>query len=96
MSVHPSGCDCGRYACRLRSKGISISPAATPTRRNSVPPTNDRYNGWEKGKAYEERPGGTQMPILSKDGQLIPIKKFNEQHRQGHETNRKRQQAAQP
>jgi hypothetical protein len=62
----------------MRRKSVQISTAATPTSHNRVPPTNDRFNNWEKGVASEPRPGGTRMPFLDKHGSTIPIKKFSE------------------
>lgn len=96
MNVHPHGCECGKYACELRLKGVSISPAATPTSRNNIPSDNNRYNGYEKGKAYETRASGERVPILNKDGQLIPIKTYNEKYRKVHEETRQAQRASQP
>lgn len=96
MSVHPRGCDCGKYACSLRAKGVLVSPRATPTSaRFDIPPNNNNYNSWEKGKAVEKRANGTEMPILDKHGSTIPIKKYVEQHRHTHEET-KRRRASQP
>lgn len=90
MSIHPFDCNCTAYACQLRSKAVQLSPAATPTRRNFVASNNARFNSWEKGIATEKRKGGTEMPILNKDGQVIPIKKFIEQRHKYDELRRKR------
>lgn len=46
--------------------------------KRGVPGDNARYNNWEKGKAYERRPGGTVMPYLDQHGEMIPIKPFTE------------------
>lgn len=45
-------------------------------RHNNKAPSPHRYNNWEKGKAGEDRPGGTRMPYLDKHGSMIPIKRF--------------------
>jgi hypothetical protein len=76
MGIHPAGCDCGSYACHLRNKGIQISPAATPNSSNkaTTSPAEPRYNSWEKGKAGENRPGGTRMPYLDSKGSPIGVK----------------------
>lgn len=95
MTVHPAGCDCGAYACRLRAKGVQVSPQATPTSSNksTTRPREHQYNSWEKGIATEKRAGGREMPILDREGQVIPIKKFTEQRHQ-YEENRRRRAAS--
>ena len=45
---------------------IQWSPAATPSRRNTIPPRTPN-NSWEKGTATDDR----GMPLL--DGNLNPI-----------------------
>lgn len=55
------------YACRLRAKGVQVSPAATPSRvavrvqphRPIVEPS------WEKGIVGERRVDGSFMPVLA-------------------------------
>ena len=74
MTIHPHGCTCQAYACRLRSKGIAISSKATPTRHNRIPPKVHDGNSWEKGIAGEDRCRGTFMPYLGSDGKPLPIK----------------------
>lgn len=77
MAVHPAGCDCGSYACRLRNKGVSISRAATPNKpMKGRPGSNAEYNGWEKGRAGEQRPNGTFMPYLDGKGNAMSVKEF--------------------
>lgn len=39
---------------------------------------NARYNGWERGFAYESRPGGFQAPILNETGNWMRNKEFSE------------------
>lgn len=66
------------YGCRLRNKGIYLSPAATPTRHNrrkdKVEPSS-----WNKGILYDERPGGTKMPVLNADLSPVRMKQASEQ-----------------
>lgn len=83
MAVHSSDCDCPVYGCRLRRKGLQVSPAATPNRQHHVyrPPTEP---SWEKGTVGENRPGGTRMPYLDGKGDPISVKKFANQR--GHLT----------
>jgi len=66
------------YGCRLKSKGVQVSPQATPTRHNRrkdtvVPPS------WNKGIVYDERPGGTKMPVLNQDMSPVRMKQGAEQ-----------------
>lgn len=76
--VHPHGCECDKYACRLRRKGVSVSPKATPSRHNRKAPRLHTNNSWEKGVAGENRGHGTFMPYLGSDGRPIPIKQKSE------------------
>lgn len=75
---HPSDCTCDRYACQLRSKGVQVSPAGMARHNGKTPASNAQYNGWERGIASEDRPGGTRMPYLNGNGAAIPIKTFTE------------------
>lgn len=53
------------FPCKLT--GIQLSPAATPTRRNSKPPTvNESANAWERGIVRDER----GMPLLGPNGEV--------------------------
>lgn len=72
--------DC--YGCRLRHKGVLVSPAATPTRRNKVPPA--RANpAWENTTVGEHRPDGSFMPLLSEEGdRVIKVKEYGERRRE--------------
>lgn len=55
--------DC--FGCKI--VGIQLSPAATPTRRNSKPPTvNESANAWERGIVKDER----GMPLLGPNGEV--------------------------
>lgn len=71
---YPNPCSCGSYAC----KGISISPRATPTRRNSIPGRVTDGCSYNAQIIYEDRPGGFKMPILQADGTPLRIKKYHE------------------
>jgi hypothetical protein len=72
--------DCDEhYGCRLRSKGVQIGPAATPSkpRKGTLTPTKP-----DKSLAkvvYDERPNGTKMPILNPDGSVVRAKQAREQ-----------------
>lgn len=70
--------DC--YPCRLSS--VQLSPSATPSRMNDVPPARTAYNRWEAGIATEERSGGHRIPLLNAKGHPIPIKTYVENRRE--------------
>lgn len=76
--THPPGCECGRYACSLRTKGVQVSPAGMVSHNRIPPKSNAQYNGWERGTMSEERPGGKRMPVLDGNGDAIPLKKASE------------------
>lgn len=88
-NIHPRGCECGKYACELRSKGVQISAAATPSSHNRVKPAEHTNNVWEKQKAGEHRKGGTFMPYLDANGATIPIKRYVEKKAKHQETRRR-------
>lgn len=91
MSAHPPDCDCPKYGCTLRRKGIALSSAATPTRTQRRPfRPGPRYNSWERGVAGEHRPDGSFMPYLNESGKKIQLKEFSE-HRSEFEATRARQ-----
>jgi len=71
------GCE-EHYGCRLRSKGVQVSPNATPTRHNR---RKDRVEppSWNKAIVYDERPGGTKMPVLNQDMSPVRMKQGAEQ-----------------
>lgn len=77
--VHEPGCECDKYACRLRRKGITVSSTATPSRGKRGKPSEHTNNGWEKGVAGENRGHGTFMPYLNAAGKPMPIKQGVEQ-----------------
>ena len=66
------------YGCRLRNKGLQVSPSATPTRHNR---RKDRVEppSWNKGILYDERAGGTKMPVLNADLTPVRMKQAGEQ-----------------
>lgn len=71
------GCE-EHYGCRLRNKGVQVSPSATPSRHNRrkdlvQPPS------WNKGIVYDERPGGFKMPVLNEDMSPVRMKQGAEQ-----------------
>lgn len=66
------------YGCRLSSKGIQVSPTATPSRvRNPVPVPHEPPS-FNKQIMYEDRPGGTKIPLLNASGDVIRRKQYGE------------------
>lgn len=73
------GCE-EHYGCRLRNKGIQLSPVATPTRHNR---RKDRVEppSWNRAILYDERPGGYKMPVMNADLSPVRMKQASEQRR---------------
>lgn len=63
----PPGCQ-EHYGCRLRDKGIQVSPQATPTRHNRKPTKGMQPPSHWADCVYDERPDGSKMPVLNPDG----------------------------
>lgn len=61
------------FACRVQS--VRLSPAATPSRMNTVAPAEPK-NHWEQGIVTEPRPGGFEMPVVKRDGSHIGVKEW--------------------
>ena len=77
--IHEQDCDCGSYACELRSKGVQISHKGMVRHNRKTPARKPLNNNWEKGSAPpEDRPGGFKMPRLTAEGDRIPIKQWTE------------------
>lgn len=70
------------YACALRAKGFSVSPAATPTRRNRIPTRHKANPAWERGVAGEHRADGSFMPYLGDGNRKIHVKEAGERRRE--------------
>lgn len=66
------------YGCRLRSKGVAVTSAASPTMRSKPGSRQQAMNSWERGVAGEHRPGGGFMPYSGADGQNIGVKEYAE------------------
>ena len=61
--------DCDlHYACRLRNKGLQISPRAQSTRTLNWRPTKSVPPAYNKQLMYSDRPDGSKMPMLKGDG----------------------------
>ena len=66
--------ECGEAVKRVH-QAFALTAAATPSRRNKVPPPQ-ADPAWELGIAGEHRPGGTFVPYLDSEGKRIGVKKF--------------------
>lgn len=80
--IHPSGCDCGAYACELRRKDIRYSSDATPTMRANRPFRPKTESSWEAGVAGEHRADGSFMPYTDAQGRKIRVKEMAERRRE--------------
>ena len=67
--------ECGEEAARRILQSPALTAAATPSRRNKVPPPQ-ADPAWERGIAGEHRRGGTFVPYLKNDGSRIGVKEF--------------------
>lgn len=89
MTHTPDECtdrNCHDLACKLaewRARGLQVSPAATPNRRNQIPPRTPN-NSWERGIAKDAR----GMPLLDADYRPLGIKKYGENRHQIEESRR--------
>ena len=66
--------ECGEAVKRVLQVP-ALTAAATPSRKNKVPPPKANP-AWERGIAGEHRPGGTFVPYLDSEGKRIGVKKF--------------------
>lgn len=80
--IHPPGCECEAYACRLRAKGVQISTAALPSRHNRKAPPQMVPPDWNKTIVGETRPGGGFMPYIHADGEPYRNREFAEKRRE--------------
>lgn len=68
------------FGCKIRT--INLSPAATPSRRNSKTPRESTNNSWEKGIPTDSR----GMPYLDSNLNVIGQKRWAETERRKFET----------
>lgn len=80
MAIHPSDCTCDdSLGCQLRrSRALQLNAGAAKSTVRGRPRSNSEYNGWERGYAYVERPGGARMPILKDNGSRMRVKEASE------------------
>lgn len=83
------------YGCRLRNKGIQLSPTATASRTLNMVPTKVVPPAFNKQIMYDERPDGSKMPILKPNGDVLRRKEYGEKRAQI-EANRKRIRQSNP
>ena len=82
MATRPVGsCDipnCDEhYACRLRGKGLQVSPRAETTKTQNWRPTPSIPPARNKQIIYDERPGGYKMPVLNPDGSVVRQREYD-------------------
>ena len=66
--------ECGEAVKRIL-QAPALTAAATPSRRNKVPPSKANP-AWEKGIAGEHRRDGSFVPYLKRDGSQVGVKEF--------------------
>lgn len=69
------------YGCWLRNKGIQVSPKATPNRVKNPVPSKMTPPARYGQLMYDERPGGTRVPIMNSDGTHMRGKQFDDNKR---------------
>lgn len=70
------------YACRLRDKGLQVSPRATPTTTLNMKPTPGKPPAYNREIIYNERPGGTKIPLLNPDGSVVRRRQYDREKAQ--------------
>ena len=66
------------YGCRLRAKGMQVSPRAQMTRTQNWRPSVSKPPSHWKNIVYSERPDGSKMPVLKPDGTVLRHKEYQE------------------
>jgi len=82
MATRPVGsctienCD-EHYSCRMRNKGLQVSPRATPTKTLNMKPKPGTPPAYNREIIYNERPGGIKMPLLNADGSVVRRRQYD-------------------
>lgn len=83
MAGCPVGCtEHDHYGARLRAKGVSVSPSATPTRFRHGGLRTPADNAWERGIVTETRADGSVAPMLDEHLRPIHVKKYADRRRE--------------
>jgi hypothetical protein len=72
-----AGCQ-EHYGCRLRTKGVQVSPRATPNQAQNWRPTPSVPPARNAEILYSERPGGYKSPLLKPDGTPLRRKQYED------------------
>lgn len=64
MICEEAGCT-AHYGCRLKQKGLQLSPTVTPTKTLNMVPATKEPPAYNRTIMYDERPGGIKMPIIN-------------------------------
>jgi hypothetical protein len=75
------GCDF-HYACKLRNKGMQVSPRAQMSRTQNWRPTPSVPPAYNKQLMYDTRPDGSKMPILTATGDHLRRREYDEKRHQ--------------
>jgi hypothetical protein len=70
------------YGCRLRAKGLQVSPRAEMTKTQNWRPTPSVPPSRNKEIIYDERPGGVKVPLMKPDGTVVRRKYYDEHKHQ--------------
>lgn len=69
------------FSCRMRRKGIQVSPRATPTKSLNWKPSVSVPPAQNAEIIYSERVDGSRVPYLNADGAVIRHKEWREDKR---------------
>jgi hypothetical protein len=72
------GCD-EHYGCRLKNKGINLSPQINKTATRNWRPRKDEPPGVNAQILYDKRPDGSMMPVMNPNGTVVRHKQAVEQ-----------------
>lgn len=79
----PVGCtEHEHYGAKLRAKGVTVAPSATPSQFRHGRIRKPEAPSWEKGIPTEKRPGGTEMPVLNESLRPMRVKEHSERRRE--------------
>jgi hypothetical protein len=89
------GEECECFQCHIGSVNLGFPRDLATRTYSETPPRGTTMNSFENGIPTSKRPGGTEMPYLRSDGEVMRVKEFREKSHQIKE-NRKRAQVGLP
>jgi len=81
------GSECQCFRCHITGVNLGFSKDFPTKTRSSAPPAEPN-NSWERGIPTQKRPGGTEMPYLRSDGEVMRVHEFAEKRSLFEENNK--------